>query len=459
MNSQQLHSINPKNNAKLYSWDVPSKSKVEFFIENSNRAQLIWKNTKLDLRISLIKELANTFKDRNKDLSILMADEIGKPLSQAKSEINKCVWLCNYYIENANDYLSANNIETEYFKSYVTYKPIGLVLGIMPWNFPFWQVIRFAIPALIVGNTILLKHASNVQGCANAIEDCFNKAGFSKYVFKNLQIPSNMVAKIIENNKVSGVAFTGSTYTGKVVARKAGEYLKKTVLELGGNDPYIIFDDADINHAVKSCVEGRLLNTGQSCISAKRLIITKKNIEVFTKKLIDLLVTKVVGDPYDDVDLGPLVSVAARDEVHNLVEQSILNGAILKIGGEIPAGKGAYYPITVLVDVKPGMPAFDDEIFGPVFSIIKAKNDKDAIRLANESKFGLGAAVFTSNIDRGEKIANEKIQSGLCFVNDYVKSDPRLPFGGIKSSGYGRELSSYGLMEFVNIKTVVIQKS
>jgi len=459
MKSNQLHSLNPKNNIKIGSWDVPSRKKIEFFIENSSNAQLIWENTKLDFRISLINELANTFKDRNKDLSILVADEIGKPISQAESEINKCVWLCNYYIKNAKDYLSFNHIETEYFKSYVTYKPIGLVLGIMPWNFPFWQVIRFAIPALIVGNTILLKHASNVQGCANAIEDCFNEAGFSEYVFKNLQIPSTMVAKIIESNKVSGVAVTGSTSTGKEVAKIAGEYLKKTVLELGGNDPYIIFDDADINHAVESCVEGRILNSGQSCISAKRLIVTEKNIELFTKKLINLLETKVIGDPYDDVDLGPLVSEVARNEVHNLVEQSVLLGAVIKVGGEIPEGEGAYYPITVLVDVEPGMPAFDDEIFGPVFSIIKAKNNNDALNLANKSKFGLGAAIFTKDIETGEKIANEKIQSGLCFVNDYVKSDPRLPFGGIKSSGYGRELSSYGLMEFVNIKTVVVRKS
>ena len=459
MNSKQLHSINPKNNIKIKSWDIPSQDKIDSIIKNASDAQFIWGKSKLNYRISLIKELASCFKERQKELSILMADEVGKPLTQGVLEINKCVWLCDYYVKIAKNTLSNNNIETEYFKSYVSYKPIGLIFGVMPWNFPFWQVIRFSVPALIVGNGVLLKHSSNVQGCANILESFFNDAGFPINIFKNLQIPSSMVSRIIENNKISGVAVTGSTQAGKAISKKAGEFLKKTVLELGGNDPYIILDDADISKAVMSCVEGRLLNAGQSCISAKRLIVTKKNIVTFIKKLISLLETKVVGDPHDDVDLGPLVSESARNEVHSLVKQSIESGAVLKMGGKIPKNEGAYYPITVLIDVKPGMPVFDDEVFGPVFSVIMAENDEEAIILANKSKFGLGAAVFTSKIDRGEKIANEKIQSGLCFVNDYVKSDPRLPFGGIKSSGYGRELSSYGLMEFVNIKTVVVQKS
>ena len=459
MINKKLKSINPKNNLIINSWDIFSQSKIDLIIENASNAQLEWESENINLRIELIKEFYYILKNKNKELSILMADEMGKPVSQGKLEIDKCLWACDYYIKNAKIFFINKNIETEYFKSYVTYRPIGLVLGIMPWNFPFWQVIRFSLPALIVGNGVLLKHSSNVQGCANAIKECFIEAGFPSGIFNNLQIPRDMVAGVIENNNVCGVAITGSTLAGRAVAKKAGECLKKTVLELGGSDPYLILDDADINLAVESCVQGRLLNTGQSCISAKRLIVTKKNINVFTKRLIDLLETKIVGDPYDDVDLGPLVSLSARDEVHGMVIESIKCGAKLKLGGNLLEGEGSYYPITVLSDVKPGMPAFEDEIFGPIFSIIMAKNDNEAIRLANESKFGLGAAVFTSNIERGEKIASEKIQSGLCFVNDYVKSDPRLPFGGIKSSGYGRELSSYGLMEFVNIKTVVVQKS
>tara|TARA_Y100000768_G_scaffold357912_1_gene313332 strand:- start:165 stop:1535 length:1371 start_codon:yes stop_codon:yes gene_type:complete len=455
----RLKSINPKNNLNINYWDVPSQIEIGRIINVASITQLSWQNLKLDYRLELINNLSKVLKSQSKELSILMADEMGKPVKQGNLEIEKCIWLCKYYSQNANDILSIKNIKTEYYKSYVSYQPIGLVLGVMPWNFPFWQVFRFSVPALIVGNGILLKHASNVQGCANAIMDCFIEAGFPKHIFNNLQIPSSMVDGVIENKKVSGVVITGSTQAGRSVAKKAGECLKKTVLELGGNDAYIILDDANIDLAVKLCVEGRILNAGQSCISAKRLIITKKNIDRFIEKLINKLEIKVVGDPYDDVDLGPLASKRARNEVNDFVEQSIIDGAILKMGGEISEYEGAYYPVTVLVNVKPGMPAFDEEIFGPVFSIIKAENDDDAINLANESKFGLGSAVFTSDIEVGEKIANEKIQSGLCFVNDYVKSDPRLPFGGIKSSGYGRELSSYGLMEFVNIKTVVVQKS
>ena len=455
----RLKSINPKNNLNINYWNVPSQIEIDRIIHAVSSAQLSWQGLILDSRIRLLTHLSAILKSQSKELSILIADEMGKPVTQGKLEIEKCIWLCDYYNQNAANILCNKNIETEYFNSYVSYQPLGLVFGVMPWNFPFWQVFRFAIPSLIVGNGILLKHASNVQGCANAIEKCFKDAGFPENIFKNLQIPSEMVSGVIRNDKISGVTLTGSTKAGIEVAKKAGECLKKTVLELGGNDPYLILDDADLDNAVKACIEGRLLNTGQSCISAKRLIITKNNIILFTKKLVDKLSLKVVGDPYDDVDLGPLVSLSTRSEVHEMVKSSINKGAKLIQGGKIPNSGGAYYPITILSDVKPGMPAFDEEIFGPVFSIVEAIDNEDAINLANKSKYGLGAAVFTSDIVEGEKIANEKLQAGLCFVNDYVKSDPRLPFGGIKSSGYGRELSSYGLMEFVNIKTVVIQKS
>ena len=456
MKTKQLNSINPKNTLKIRSWNVFSQKKIKTIVDDTSNAQIIWKTKKLDSRLSLIKKLSSTLKDNIKNFSALMADEMGKPFVQGQAEINKCIWLCNYYIDNAEAFLSPEQIETEFYKSYISFQPLGLVFGIMPWNFPFWQVFRYAVPALIVGNGVLLKHASNVQGCANAIEKCFKDAGFPENIFKNLQITSDMVSGVIENNKVAGVALTGSTLAGKAVAKKAGEFLKKTILELGGNDPYIILDDANIDKAVVACIEGRILNTGQSCISAKRLIVTKKNILSFTNKLIEILKSKVVGDPYDDVDIGPLVSLIAREEVQELVSESIKLGAKVKLGGKIPKTKGAYYPLTVMTDVRPGMPVFDEEIFGPVFSIIQAGNDEEAIRLANNSKYGLGAAVFTDDIKKGEMIANEKFEAGLCFVNDYVKSDPRFPFGGVKMSGYGRELSSYGLKEFVNVKTVVV---
>ena len=326
----------------------------------------------------------------------------------------------------------------------------------MPWNFPFWQVFRFAIPSLVVGNGAILKHASNVQGCAYAIEDCFKDAGYHKNIFKNLCIPGTKVDNVINNNKISAVTLTGSTPAGISVAKKAGENLKKTVLELGGSDPYLIFEDANIDIAVSACIDGRILNAGQSCIAAKRLIITKNNEEDFIEKLKSQLSLKIMGDPIDDVDIGPMVSNDSREEVHEQVMNTIEAGATLHIGGYIPDIEGAYYPITLISGVTPGMPGFDEEIFGPVFSVITANDNNHAITLANKTEFGLGAAIFTKDIKYGEMIAKNQIQSGACFINDFVKSDPRLPFGGVKMSGYGRELSSYGLMEFVNIKTVVV---
>ena len=459
MIKNKLKSINPKNNIILSSWCVLSSSDIDIMVRKTAHAQTNWSEIDLISRLDLVKNLSHILNERANDVSTLIADETGKPKKQGKGEIRKCAWLCDYYYENSKQILSENHIETEFYKSFVTYRPVGLVFGIMPWNFPFWQVLRYAIPSLIVGNGVLLKHASNVQGCANMIEDLFQEAGFPDNIFNNLQIPSSLVSKVIEHDQIQGVVFTGSTNAGKEVAKIAGKNLKKTVLELGGNDPYLILDDADLNHAVIACVEGRLLNNGQSCISAKRIIVTKNNIKPFTKKLINRLTSKVMGDPYDDVDYGPLVSLSARIEVHKMVESSIKMGAQLNFGGEIPDTDGAYYPITVLSKVQPGMPAFDEEIFGPVFSIIEAYDDDNAVDLANNSKYGLGAAVFTSDINKGKEIAEEKIQVGVCFVNDYVKSDPRLPFGGVKMSGYGRELSSYGLMEFVNIKSIVVENN
>ncbi len=459
MIEKKLKSINPKNNFNLCSWDVPSLNDINIIIRKTAQAQMGWSEIDLISRLDYVKSLANILNLRAKEMSALMADEMGKPKKQGMVEISKCAWLCDYYLKNSEQVLSDKYVETEYYESFVTYRPIGLVFGIMPWNFPFWQVFRYAIPSLIAGNGVLLKHASNVQGCANMINDCMVDAGFPKNIFNNLQIPNSLVSKIIEHDQIQGVAITGSTNAGKAVAKIAGENLKKTVLELGGNDPYLILEDAELDYAVKACIEGRLLNNGQSCISAKRLIVTKNIIESFTKKLIDNLVSKVMGDPHDDVDYGPLVSLSARAEVHKMVESSIKMGAKLNLGGKIPNIEGAYYPITVLSKVQPGMPAFEEEIFGPVFSIIEANNNDHAIDLANNTKYGLGAAVFSSDINGGKKIAEEKIQAGVCFVNDYVKSDPRLPFGGVKMSGYGRELSGYGLMEFVNIKTIVVENN
>ncbi len=452
-----LISINPATEEVINSFPEHTDVQAKEILKFSNSAQKLWGLTPIELRLECLRQIIEILKDNNKEYALLISEEMGKPFTQAKGEIEKCIFLCQYYVENGNNFLLDKKIEIEGQKSFITKQPIGLVLGVMPWNFPFWQVFRFAIPAILSGNGAIMKHASNVQGCANAIESCFHEAGFPKDIFCNLAVVGKNVAKVICNPMIKAVTITGSTPAGKAVAEAAGKVLKKTVLELGGSDPYLILDDANIDLAVKSCIEGRILNTGQSCIAAKRIIVTKKIYDRFLKKIDQKLSEKIMGDPLDDVDIGPMVSIEARNELHEQVIRSINSGAKLHLGGTIPEIKGAFYPITLLSNVKPGMVAFDEELFGPVFVIIKAENDEDAIDLGNDTPFGLGASVFTSDIKKGEEIAKNKLHAGVCFVNDFVKSDPRLPFGGIKDSGYGRELSDYGMNEFVNIKTVVIK--
>jgi succinate-semialdehyde dehydrogenase/glutarate-semialdehyde dehydrogenase len=328
----------------------------------------------------------------------------------------------------------------------------------MPWNFPFWQVFRFAAPGLMAGNAGILKHASNVSGCAFAIEDVFRKAGFPENLFRSILVPSDKMEEVIKNDKIRAVTLTGSVPAGKSVAKTAGSVLKKTVMELGGSDPYVILKDADLESAADTCATARLINGGQSCIAAKRFIVVEEVYDEFEKLFVQKMKSKKMGDPFDEQNhIGPQASIKLRDELHQQVTKSIEKGAELLLGGTIPKMDGAYYPPTVLSTVKKGMPAFDEELFGPVAALIKVKSEEKAIEMANDSIFGLGAAVFTSDIKRGEEIAKEKLQAGCCFVNAFVKSDPRLPFGGIKESGYGRELSAFGIREFVNIKSVYIK--
>jgi len=332
------------------------------------------------------------------------------------------------------------------------------VLAVMPWNFPFWQVFRFAAPGLMAGNAGILKHASNVSGCALAIEEVFKEAGFPENLFRTILVPSSQMEGVIKNEKIKAVTLTGSVPAGKAVAKTAGSVLKKTVMELGGSDPYVILEDADLEMVAEACVTARLINGGQSCIAAKRFIVVEKIYDSFENLFVEKMQSKKMGDPFDESNyIGPQASIFLRDELHTQVEKSIELGAELLLGGKVPEINGAWYPPTVLSNVKKGMPAFDEELFGPVAALIKAKDETEAIHIANDSIFGLGAAVFTKDIKRGEKIAKEKLQAGCCFVNAFVKSDPRLPFGGIKESGYGRELSSFGIREFINIKTVYIK--
>ena len=451
-----LISTNPATSEEIKTYPEHSLDDISNILSKALNAQENWSSLELDFRLECISHISSILKDRKREYASIMTNEMGKPIAQAKAEVDKCAWLCDYYRQYAPEFLSDRLIKTEYHKSMVTFQPIGLILGIMPWNFPFWQVFRFAIPALITGNGAILKHASNVQGCAFAIESSFLEAGFPKDIFRNISISGKNVKDVIKNKSIAAVTITGSTPAGSSVAQTAGKYLKKTVLELGGNDPYIILDDADLDNAIQACINGRILNSGQSCISAKRLIVTKSLYHDFLKKLKIQLAKMIMGDPMDNIDIGPMVSMQARDEIHDQVTRSLDSGAKLELGGEVPDLKGYFYPVTLLSNVKPGMPAFDEEIFGPVFSLIMAQDEKEAIILGNNTQFGLGAAIFTENIKKAEEIAKSSLNAGLCFVNDFVKSDPRLPFGGVKESGYGRELSSYGLMEFVNIKTVVV---
>ena len=452
-----LISINPATSEEIKIYPEYSLDEIDNILSKAINAQKKWSLLELDFRLECISIISGILKDRKREYASIMANEMGKPIAQAKAEVDKCAWLCDYYRQYAPEFLSDKLIETEYYKSMVTIQPIGLILGIMPWNFPFWQVFRFAIPTITAGNGAILKHASNVQGSAFAIEACFQDAGYPKNIFRNISISSKKVKKIIKNIDIAAITLTGSTPAGKAVGKIAGKYLKKTVLELGGSDPYIILDDADLNKAVQACISGRILNNGQSCISAKRIISTKKLYPKIVDKIKLELSKKIMGDPKDKVDIGPMVSYRSREQIHDQVSRTIKQGATLLMGGFIPDIIGAYYPITLLTDVEPGMIAFDEEIFGPVFSCIMAEDEAHAIELGNSTNFGLGSAIFTENQKKAKDIAKNHMQAGVCFVNDFVKSDPKLPFGGIKQSGYGRELSSYGMMEFVNVKTVVMK--
>ena len=453
-----LQSINPTNDEVIREYEELTEQEIASVLQKSQTAFEQWRETDFSHRAPLMKKAAEVLRDHRQEYAELMAREMGKPVLGGRSEVEKCAWVCEYYAEHAESFLADQPIETDASNSFVAFQPLGVVLAVMPWNFPFWQVFRFAAPGLMAGNAGVLKHASNVTGCALAIEEVFREAGFPEHLFRTLKISSSKVGRVIEHPIVKAVTLTGSVPAGKAVAQKAGSVLKKTVLELGGSDPYVILEDADLDLAVPTCVNSRLINSGQSCIAAKRFIVVDKVREEFEQRFADLMEQKTMGDPMDEgSDIGPQARTDLRDELHGQVEQSIQKGAQCLLGGKIPGQNGAWYPPTVLANVKPGMPAYGEELFGPVASIITAKDEDDAIRIANDSRFGLGAAVFTRDAEKGTHIAAEKLQAGCCFVNSLVKSDPRLPFGGIRESGYGRELSHFGIKEFVNIKTVYVK--
>ncbi len=453
----KIITINPATEESLEEFNEHNDSEINEILESVKIRFNKWKKTSFKERSDLLINLAKIIRERKSDLAHLMALEMGKPLTQGISEAEKCAWVCEYYAENAEKFLADETIQTELKLSQISYLPLGVVLGIMPWNFPFWQVFRFAIPSISAGNTCLLKHSRNTSGCAVEIENLFIEAGFPKDVFRTLLIGSTRVEKIIMDDRVSAVTLTGSTPVGKDVASKAGSVIKKTVMELGGSDPYIILEDADLKNAAEICAFARLINSGQSCIAAKRFIVIREIKEEFERLFIEAMRTYIMGDPLDKrTQIGPQARRDLRLDLHRQITQSLEKGAKLLLGGKIPEGKGYFYPPTVLTDVKPGMPAFDEETFGPCAAVVPAETLDNAIELANNTEFGLGAAVFTNDIEKGLYIARDMLDAGNCFINTFVRSDPRLPFGGIKESGYGRELSFFGIREFVNIKTVCI---
>lgn len=452
-----IASVNPATGERIQSYPEIATEQLEPILHAAAEACTQWRRTSFAERSQRMRKLAGLLRTHEERYATLMAVEMGKPVRQGRAEIEKCAAACEFFADNAEKFLAPEEVKTDAAKSYVTFEPFGSVLAIMPWNFPFWQVVRAAAPALMAGNVMLLKHASNVPGCALALEELFEEAGFPDDVFTSLLLDTEQIPQLIEDPLIHAVTLTGSVPAGRAVGTVAGGALKKAVLELGGSDPYLILKDANLAEAAKTCGYSRLINSGQSCISAKRFIVEESVRPEFEKLLVEYMSAQKMGDPLnEDVTIGPLARLDLRDSLHEQVEDSLGKGAKLLLGGKIPEGPGAYYPPTVLTNVKPGMPAYEEETFGPVAAVISAKDDKDAVRIANDSVFGLGASVFTSNRPRGEEIARKELEAGLCFVNTYVRSDARLPFGGVKQSGVGRELGTFGIREFVNIKTVFI---
>lgn len=446
-----LKTINPATGKLIKKYKTFNTTEINQVIEKTHSAFLAWKTTDWARRAIYLKKVAHELLIHKTDYAEIITREMGKLPGAAINEIEKCAHACVFYAENAKHFLSPRPIqpsgEMHYQKSEVSYQPSGVIFAIMPWNFPFWQVFRFAAPNLMAGHGCLLSHAEIVTGCALAIERCFEKAGLPAHLFRSLLITNEQAEHVIQHHAVTGVTLTGSERAGKAVGAKAGAHLKKVVLELGGADPYLILADADIEKAATATAISRLNNSGQVCIAAKRLIVVETVYDAFKKALLNKL---------SSAKIAPLARKDLRDTVHKQVRLAIKQGATLLQGGECPKGPGFYYPITLLENVTPGNVAFDDEIFGPVFTLIRAKDEAEAIQLANHSRFGLGGAVFTEDLARGEIIAREKLEAGTVTVNTFTASNPALPFGGIKCSGFGRELGEEGIHAFMNVKTVVV---
>jgi len=452
-----LKSINPANLTLIAEYTQDSDSLIQTKLDNSNFAFLHWRTTNFEHRKILMLACQNILLDNKQNYAELISLEMGKHISESLLEIDKCAWLCEYYAKQSEGFLSNLTITTDASESYVSYEPLGPILSIMPWNFPFWQVFRFAVPTIMAGNSALLKHASNVTGCSKAIENIFLKAGFPQFLFQSLLIGSEKVEEVINHKHIKAVALTGSEKAGSLVASQAGNCIKKVVLELGGSDPFIVLRDADLEEAAKMAVKSRFINNGQSCIAAKRFFIENSIYEDFLKLVVSKVKELRVGNPLEsNIDLGPMARIDLLEGIEKQLNESVRLGANILCGGKRMELAGAYFQPTVLSNVTDKMPVFTEEVFGPIMPLFSANNEEECLRLANDCKYGLGASIWTNDIAKAKKLAVD-IESGSVFINGMVKSDPRLPFGGIKLSGHGRELSDLGIKEFVNIKTVWIK--
>ena len=452
-----IASINPATAEALMSYEALSDAEIDDKIQRAAETFLDYRRTTFAERGEAMMRASQILERKKKTFAEMMSTEMGKPIKAAFAEVEKCAWVCSFYAENGERFLADEPVETNASRSYVHYQPIGPVLAVMPWNFPFWQVFRFAAPALMAGNVALLKHASNVPACALAIEEIFSDAGFPKFAFQTLLIGSDKVQHVVEDPRVRAVTLTGSEPAGKQIAGVAGSLIKKTVLELGGSDPFIVMPSADLDDAVQTAVTARTINNGQSCIAAKRFIIAREIADQFEERFVKTMESLTVGNPLDDtVQVGPLASAQIRDDLEDQVRKTVEMGGRLLTGGKRLVDPGYYYSPTVLTDIPKDSPAYRDELFGPVAALFRAADSDEAIRIANDTSFGLGASVWTMD-ENEQKQFIEGIEAGCVFVNGMVVSDPRLPFGGVKNSGYGRELSAHGIREFVNIKTVWIK--
>ena len=448
-----IKSINPSTGNLIKEYNTYSNEEILSIIDEVSEEYHIWKDISYKDRSKILLDIANDLGSNIEEHAKMISLEIGKPIIESRMEIKKCVWVLQYFAENAEEFLKSESIVTEYKESYVQYDPLGVILGVMPWNFPYWQVIRFIAPVLMAGNTCVVKHASNVSGCSLLIEQLIINNSPFKNIYRTVLISSKQVEAIIKHDAIRGVSLTGSDAAGSAVGMQAGKEIKKTVLELGGSDPFIVLDDADIDKASKTALTARFFNTGQSCIAAKRFLIHETVYDEFVNKIKNGIDNLVVGDALNEkTQIGPLAKQEFAEDIDKLVQSSINKGAKCLVGGKV---KGSYYMPTLLTDVTENMSVFKEETFGPVFCVTKIKNIDDAIRLANHSQYGLGGSLWTSNIKPAKEIV-KKINTGAVFINDMTKSDPRLPFGGINKSGYGVELSKYGIREFVNMKTIVV---